>query len=54
MTDQQHAAAEVLQRVRQRFFAFHIQMVGRLVEHQQAIAGKRQPDKQQARTFAAA
>ena len=54
MADQQHAAFELLKGVRQRLFAFHVQVVGGLIQHQQAVAGKRQAHEQQARAFAAA
>src|SRR5690606_11170718 len=54
MADQQHSAVKLLQGSGQRLFAFHVQVVGRLIQHQQAITGKRQADKQQARTLPAA
>ena len=54
MADQQDAAFKLLKGLRQRLFAFHVEVVGRLIQHQQAIAGKRQANEQQARAFATA
>ncbi|MOA51557.1 hypothetical protein D3C78_1747200 [compost metagenome] len=54
MADQQYAAGKLLQGSGQRLFALHIQMVGWFIKHQQAVAGERQADKQQPRTFAPA
>ncbi len=54
MTDQQHAAGVVAERLRQRRFALHIQMVGGFIQQQQAVARQRQTDEQQPRPLAAA
>jgi hypothetical protein len=54
MTDQQHAAGVVAQRLRQRRFALHIKMVGGFIQQQQAVARQRQADEQQPRPLAAA
>ncbi|VFS88537.1 Uncharacterised protein [Raoultella planticola] len=51
MTDQQQTTGILAQRGSQRLFAFHIQMVGGLIQQKQAIARQRQPDKQQSGTF---
>ena len=54
MTDQQHAAGVIAQRLRQRRFTLHIKMVGGFIQQQQTVARQRQANEQQPRSLAAA
>ncbi len=54
MTDQQHAAGVITQRLRQRRFTLRIKMVGGFIQQQQTVARQRQANEQQPRSLAAA